>query len=172
MKKNEKVQKSSEEMVSISRAEYEEFQAQREKISELEKQVELLMEAIRLSRKKQYGSSSEKTYDDGMEALNQLMELENKPTAIFVNSDEAALGVIHAAQDLGISIPEDLEVISSDNTRLALMVRPRLTTIVQPLYDIGAVSMRLLTKLMNKEAVEQQSVILPHRIEMRASGKG
>lgn len=64
----------NEEMVSISRAEYEEFQAQREKISELEKQVELLMEAIRLSRKKQYGSSSEKTYDDGMEQLSLLFD--------------------------------------------------------------------------------------------------
>lgn len=74
MKKNEKVQKSSEETVTISRAEYEEFQAQREKISELEKQVELLMEAIRLSRKKQYGSLSEKTYDDGMEQLSLLFD--------------------------------------------------------------------------------------------------
>jgi LacI family transcriptional regulator len=51
------------------------------------------------------------------------------------------------------------------------MVRPQLTTIVQPLYDIGAVAMRLLTKLMNKEEVTEQKVILPHRIEVRASTK-
>ena len=51
------------------------------------------------------------------------------------------------------------------------MVRPQLTTIVQPLYDIGAVAMRLLTKLMNKEEVTEQKVILPHRIETRASTK-
>ena len=74
MKKNRYMNVYNEEMVSISRAEYEEFQAQREKISELEKQVELLMEAIRLSRKKQYGSSSEKTYDDGMEQLSLLFD--------------------------------------------------------------------------------------------------
>ena len=74
MRKNRDMNVYNEEKVSISRAEYEEFQAQREKISELEKQVELLMEAIRLSRKKQYGSSSEKTYDDGMEQLSLLFD--------------------------------------------------------------------------------------------------
>ena len=129
------------------------------------------LEAANIPYNEEYLVETDMSYDDGMEALNQLMESENKPTAIFVNSDEAALGVIHAAQDLGISIPEDLEVISSDNTRLALMVRPRLTTIVQPLYDIGAVSMRLLTKLMNKEEVDESTVILPYRIEERDSTK-
>lgn len=82
-----------------------------------------------------------------------------------------ALGVIHGAQDRGISIPEDLEVIGFDNTRLSLMVRPQLTTVVQPTYDIGAVAMRLLTKLMNKEQVDDQIVELPHRIEERQSTK-
>jgi len=82
-----------------------------------------------------------------------------------------ALGVVHGAEDKGYSIPEDFEVISSDNTRLSLMVRPQLTTIVQPLYDIGAVAMRLLTKLMNKETVDEQTVILPHRLEYRQSTK-
>ena len=65
------------------------------------------------------------------------------------------LGIVHAAQDKGYNVPEDFEVISFDNTRLTLMVRPQITTIVQPLYDIGAVAMRLLTKLMNKEQVEE-----------------
>ena len=98
-----------------------------------------------------------------------MADLDERPTAIYVSSDEAALGIIHAAYDRGIKIPEELEVISSDNTRLSLMVRPRLSTVVQPLYDIGAVSMRLLTKLMNKEEVEESSVILPHRLELRGS---
>lgn len=111
------------------------------------------------------------TYDSGIEAFEKLLELENKPTAIYVGSDEMALGVIHGAEDKGYQIPEDFEVISSDNTRLALMVRPQLTSVVQPLYDIGAVAMRLLTKLMNKEKVSEHTVILPHRIEQRRSTK-
>jgi len=47
------------------------------------------------------------------------------------------------------------------------MVRPQLTTVAQPMYDIGAVSMRLLTKLMNKEAVDHHRVILPHELIIR-----
>jgi LacI family transcriptional regulator len=109
------------------------------------------------------------TYDSGIEAFEKLMEAGEKPTAIFVGQDEMALGVVHGAEDKGFTIPDDFEVISSDNTRLTLMVRPQLTTVVQPLYDIGAVSMRLLTKLMNKEKTDQHIVVLPHRIEERNS---
>ncbi|MRH42829.1 catabolite control protein A [Aquibacillus halophilus] len=111
------------------------------------------------------------TYDSGIEAVEQLLALDNRPTAIFVASDEMALGVIHGIQDSGLSVPNDIEVFGFDNTRLATMVRPTLSTIVQPMYDIGAVAMRLLTKYMNKEEVENQNVILPHRIIERNSTK-
>lgn len=110
-------------------------------------------------------------YDSGIEAFEKLMEASAKPTAIFAGSDEMALGVVHGAEDKGFSVPNDVEVISSDNTRLALMVRPQLTSVVQPLYDIGAVAMRLLTKYMNKEKVTENIVVLPHRIEYRDSTK-
>ncbi|AND41810.1 MULTISPECIES: catabolite control protein A [Bacillaceae] len=111
------------------------------------------------------------TYDSGIEAFEKLLEADPRPTAIFAGSDEMALGIVHGAEDKGYNIPKDFEVISSDNTRLALMVRPQLTSVVQPLYDIGAVAMRLLTKLMNKESVDEQIVVLPHRIEERSSTK-
>ena len=112
------------------------------------------------------------TYDSGIECFVKLVEEAEKPTAIIVGADEMALGIVHAAQDNGTNVPEHFEVISFDNTRLTLMVRPQITTVVQPLYDIGAVAMRLLTKLMNKEEVEElTTVILPHRIEERQSTK-
>ncbi|BCB05292.1 catabolite control protein A [Bacillus sp. KH172YL63] len=111
------------------------------------------------------------TYDSGLEAWQKFSELVDKPTAVFVGNDETALGVVHGAQDQGVSIPEDVEIISFDNTRLAMMVRPQLTSVVQPLYDIGAVAMRLLTKYMNKETVEESTVVLPHRLEHRNSTK-
>jgi LacI family transcriptional regulator len=111
------------------------------------------------------------TYDSGIEGIEKILELEVKPTAILVGSDEMALGVVHGAFDRGYKVPDDFEVITSDNTRMTLMVRPQLTTIVQPLYDIGAVAMRLLTKYMNKESVDENIVVLPHRIENRKSTK-
>ncbi|MGN1386597.1 MAG: catabolite control protein A [Bacillus sp. (in: firmicutes)] len=111
------------------------------------------------------------SYDSGIEAVNRLIELNEKPTAVLVGADEMAVGVVNAIQDKGFKVPNDFEVISFDNTKLTLMVRPQVTTVVQPLYDIGAVAMRLLTKLMNKEEVQERAVVLPHRIEERNSTK-
>ena len=76
MKKIDNIQTSNAEMVTISRAEYEEKNArlasQDERISRLENQVELLTEALRLSRHKQFGASSEKSEDTLMEQLSFL----------------------------------------------------------------------------------------------------
>ncbi|MBT2648274.1 catabolite control protein A [Bacillus sp. ISL-34] len=126
-----------------------------------------------LSFDESYIIEGDYTYDSGIESFEKYLEAENRPTAFIAGADEMALGIVHAAQDKGYNVPEDFEVISFDNTRLTLMVRPQITTIVQPLYDIGAVAMRLLTKLMNKEQVEEglEKVILPHRIENRQSTK-
>lgn len=108
-------------------------------------------------------------YESGMELAKYFLGLEDKPTAIFTANDEMAIGAIHAIQDAGLRVPEDISVISVNNVRMAVMVRPQLTTVAQPLYDIGAVSMRLLTKLMNKEAVQNSRVILPHEVISRHS---
>ena len=115
--------------------------------------------------------SEEGTYDSGIAAYEEVSQVESAPTAYFAGSDELAIGIIHGVQDAGKQVPADIEVISFENSKLARMVRPQLSSVVLPLYDIGAVAMRLLTKLMNKEEVEQQKVILPHRIEMRDSVK-
>ena len=70
---------------------------------------------------------------------------------------------------MGKSVPDDVKVIAFDNTRLAVMVRPEMTVIAQPMYDFGAVSMRLLTKLLQDEPVDNYTVILQHNIVERAS---
>ena len=106
-------------------------------------------------------------YESGAEAMSYFLGLAERPTAIFAATDEMAIGAIHAIQDHGLKVPDDVSVISIDNIRMASMVRPQLTTVAQPMYDIGAVSMRLLTKLMNKETVEETKVVLPHEIIQR-----
>lgn len=108
-------------------------------------------------------------YESGIEAMKYFISLADKPTAIFAATDEMAIGAIHAIQDANLKVPEDISVISVDNSRMASMVRPLLTTVAQPMYDIGAVSMRLLTKLMNKEIVEITKIVLPHEVIIRKS---
>lgn len=118
-----------------------------------------------------YVIKGEFSYEFGVQAANQIIQLKDYPKAVFAATDEIALGIIHGLQDNGVKVPEDVEVFGFDNTRLATMVRPTLTTVVQPMYDIGAVAMRLLTKFMNKENVDEQNVVLPHQIVKRNSTK-
>ncbi len=108
-------------------------------------------------------------YESGVDAMKYFLELPDRPTAVFSATDEMAIGAVHCIQDFGLKVPEDISVISVDNTRMASMVRPKLSSVAQPMYDIGAVSMRLLTKLMKKENVEQARVILPHELISRQS---
>mgnify|MGYP002649662706 CR=1 FL=1 len=109
------------------------------------------------------------TYKDGLRAFDALKS--SKPDAILSISDEQAIGLVHAAQDEGVTVPDDLQIVSFNNTRLVEMVRPQLSSVIQPLYDIGAVGMRLLTKYMNEEEIDEPNVILPYRVEYRGTTK-
>lgn len=89
--------------------------------------------------------------------------------SVVVSQDTIAAAVMNAALDRGMRVPEEFEVISSSNSIIADLVRPKLSSIQSPLYDIGAVAMRLLTKIMDNEEVEERKVILPYRIIERGS---
>lgn len=86
---------SNAEMITISRAEYEQLQAQSERVSALEKQVETLMEAIRLARHKQFGASSEKSSESDMEQLSLLFN-EAEFYSDFAKSKDESVTVVAA----------------------------------------------------------------------------
>src|SRR5690606_3478254 len=108
-------------------------------------------------------------YRSGISAMQSLLAAPSPPTAVFVAGDEMAVAAIHAVQDAGKSVPGDVSIIGFDDIPLASQVRPQLSTVSVPMYDIGAVAMRLLTKYMNDEPVENHEVVLPHRLEFRES---
>ncbi|KRM59192.1 catabolite control protein A [Secundilactobacillus malefermentans] len=89
----------------------------------------------------------------------------------FVGDDELAAGVLNGLTDAGIDVPNKFEIVTSNDTKLTELVRPKLSSITQPLYDIGAVAMRLLTKLMENDEVEENNVVLPYGLMKRQSTK-
>ena len=89
--------------------------------------------------------------------------------AAYVTNDHLAVGLLNGLTDNGIKVPEDFEIISSNDTKYTRLCRPMLSSITQPLYDIGAVSMRLLTKLMEDNSDNEQDVILDHSFVARQS---
>ena len=110
-----------------------------------------------------------KTYEDGYKLFKQIKA--DKVDGIIATRDVTAAGIVNAAVHAGVKIPEGLEIISAASTNVAKIVRPQLTTVQQPLYDIGAVAMRMLTKLMNDEELDDAHVILPYTLKKSRSTK-
>ncbi|MFX4302543.1 substrate-binding domain-containing protein [Alicyclobacillus tolerans] len=107
-------------------------------------------------------------YEQALPILRNIFQNKNYDGVIAM-SDELGLASVHAIHDNGFQVPHDVRIIAFDNTRLATMVRPELTVIAQPMYDFGAVSMRLLTKMLLDEPVDTYNVILQHNIIERQS---
>jgi len=103
------------------------------------------------------------------EATKNILSMEKLPTAIFATTDAMAIGSINCLVDSGYKVPDDISVVSFYDTELARMYRPQLTTIHQPIYDIGAVAIRLIIKKIRKEELDKLIFTLPHTLVERDS---
>ena len=86
----------------------------------------------------------------------------NKVDAAIAVRDSIAVSFVNIARELKFRVPDEICVSGFQNTKYASLSRPMLSCIDIPVYDIGAVSMRLLTKLMHGEAVKELNIKLPH----------
>ncbi|MDX6262706.1 MAG: LacI family transcriptional regulator [Kribbellaceae bacterium] len=127
------------------------------------------MEAAGVSVPRDYVWLREFLYEDGLAGGADLLDLPEPPTAIFAGSDETALGVMEAARARGLRVPEDLSVIGFDDTQVARLASPQLTTIRQPLREMGAVALRTALQLAAGEKVDSHHVELATRLVVRDS---
>ncbi|MES1200192.1 MAG: LacI family DNA-binding transcriptional regulator [Pseudomonadota bacterium] len=91
------------------------------------------------------------TFETGLDAALTLLALKPRPTAIFAGNDEMAAGVLHAARQLNLRVPEDLSIVGFDDFQIASRVWPPLTTIRTPTREIGRMAAE---KLMGQEREE------------------
>lgn len=108
-------------------------------------------------------------FKSGYEGAKKLLKLKNPPTAIFVSGDEMAIGAMRAALENNIAIPEELAIVGFDNIDMAGKVFPSLSTVGQPMYEMGAIGMRVLTKILHKEILENKKIILNYSFIERES---
>ncbi len=108
-------------------------------------------------------------YEDGLEGARRLLSLAQRPTAIFAGSDELARGAIEAARSVGVSVPDDLSIVGFDDTEIARMASPLLTTVRQPLQEMGAVALRTVLRLVAGEKIDSKHVELATELVIRAS---
>ncbi len=104
-------------------------------------------------------------YQHGMDLLDR----PDRPTAIFAGSDFQAFGVMRAARELGLSVPEDLSIVGYDDLPVTEWIGPALTTIHQPLQEMAATATRMVLSLARGEVPTNQRIDLATELVVRES---
>lgn len=105
-------------------------------------------------------------YEEALAASRKLLA-ENPPDAVFATSDEMAIACMNVAEEKGLRVPEDIKIIGFDNIRFSTFVKPKLSTVDQPRYDIGVNAVEQLVKVLN--GTPTQLTMCPYKLIRRGS---
>ncbi|QTN00974.1 substrate-binding domain-containing protein [Sediminibacillus dalangtanensis] len=106
----------------------------------------------------------------GQQAMKKIFMQKERPTAVFAVSDMLAIGALKEIHNQGLKVPEDIAIIGFDKIAFSNMTHPTLTTISQPMYEMGEAAADMLVKKIQGEEVE--SLILDHELVIRESTLG
>jgi LacI family transcriptional regulator len=107
--------------------------------------------------------------EPGLRATRRLLDLHDPPTAIFAFNDNIAIGAMQAARERGVRVPQDLSVVGFDDLEAAEIVTPALTTVRQPLAEMGRMAVSLLERLIEGQRIEALHVELRTQLVVRES---
>jgi len=108
-------------------------------------------------------------HEGGFAQAAELLDLADRPTAIFAGSDQQAFGVYEAARQRGLRIPEDLSVVGFDDLPVARWCSPPLTTVRQPLAEMGSSAAQMLGDLIEGNALSSNRIELSTELVVRES---
>jgi LacI family transcriptional regulator len=111
----------------------------------------------------------EPTTEQGYRAAGELLDLPQRPTALVAFNDKAAVGAMQAATERGLRIPADLSIAGFDDIDLSRATSPLLTTVRQPLQEMGRMAVSLLTRLLDRHELEALHVELGTELIVRDS---
>ena len=106
-------------------------------------------------------------FSDGIRAAD--LVLATPATAVVAYNDEVAVGVLNRLVDRGLRVPDDLSVVGVDDTSLAEMVSPRLTTVRLPAAESGRAAVRMLLDLVAGRSAPVEPLLLPAELIVRSS---
>jgi LacI family transcriptional regulator len=101
--------------------------------------------------------------------VESLLNLPDRPSAIFTTGDQAAFRVIETLHRYGLRVPEDMSVVGFDDVPQANTIYPRLTTVHHPLYEMGQMAVQIVMKQIETPSPPVEHIELPTRLEMRES---
>ena len=121
---------------------------------------------------KKHVAEGDFTYYSGLQGGRKLLSEDPRPDAIFASNDQMAVGVIHAAQDLGLRVPEDLIVIGYDDEPMSARLRPSLSTLQRPNYEMArTAALKLIAAITDNQQIleELPTVFIPKLICRQSS---
>ncbi len=112
---------------------------------------------------------SDFTFKGGQDAMTALLELPERPTAVFVANDVMALGAMTITQARGIRVPDDISIVGFNDIALAQYSYPRLTTVRTPSYEMGALAAQMLLKRVKGEDANPPGIVMRSELVIRDS---
>jgi LacI family transcriptional regulator len=109
------------------------------------------------------------TFDTGVGCAGRLLTLQPRPTAVFASNDDMALGVMHAAAGMGLSVPLDLSVVGFDDTLSARFTLPPLTTVRQPVAAMAGRAADMLIERSRSGRPVVEDALIPFEFIVRGT---
>ena len=132
------------------------------------------LKARGLSLESRYAQEGAYTFESGIDCAQALLKLDPRPTAVFAGNDEMAAGVLHAARQMDVAVPDDLSVVGFDDFEIARRLWPSLTTVRTPTREIGRLTAERLIGLdegaQMKEGGRDVKDRLPSLVVRQSSG--
>ncbi len=107
--------------------------------------------------------------DKGYSAMQQLLQAQPLPDAVFCVNDPIAIGAMKAIKDAHLSIPKDIALVGYSESRSASLVEPNLTSVAQPLMEIGQTVAQLILEKVEKKSTDNPIIYLEGKLNVRAS---
>lgn len=109
-------------------------------------------------------------FEQGQQTMKKILQLQDRPTAVFAVSDLLAIGALKEINAAGLHVPGDMAVVGFDKIDFSNMTNPALTTVAQPMYKMGTVAARMLIEKIQGKTVD--SIVLGHELVIRESTTG
>ena len=100
--------------------------------------------------------------DAGYKSMKKLLRTKDRPTAVFTISERGAIGALRAVRETGLKVPDDISIVSFDDSPMVRFMDPPLTVVAQPLYEIGEKALELLLR-----RIENNSIFPPEEIVIK-----
>ncbi|MBM7603134.1 LacI family transcriptional regulator [Metabacillus crassostreae] len=114
----------------------------------------------KLTISQQYMIQGNYDMESGYIAMNELISLKVKPTAVFCSNDDMAIGAIKAITEVGLSVPDDFSIIGFDDIGFSKYTTPALTTVKRPIEQISTFGAKRLLRLIEGDAVQRSELLL------------